>query len=271
MQTKSVLNTQSGTYVLTLNNDEVKRIAVNEGIRLDTLTEVFGNLSPEDKIIIKPSEEIKEGKTEPASSSKIINSQKNKDMKIRLNKRAMLTYVLIIMTGFCFAACNNNNKNEKAEQPVLNAIAEEATTSLPEQTSNDVLFKDKDGKTVSLKSLKGKVVFINFWATWCPPCIHEMPSINKLKQSFKGKNDIVFLMVDVDNKIEKSTAFMQKNKYDLPVYVPAGDIPPDYLGGSIPTTIILDKSGNMIARIEGGRDYTSPEIVKALNELVESN
>lgn len=76
VQTKSVLNTQSGTYVLTLNNDEVKRIAVNEGIRLDTLTEVFGNLSPEDKIIIKPSEEIKEGKTEPASSSKIINSQK---------------------------------------------------------------------------------------------------------------------------------------------------------------------------------------------------
>lgn len=64
---------------------------------------------------------------------------------------------------------------------------------------------------------------------------------------------------------------MQKNKYDLPVYVPAGDIPTDYLGGSIPTTIVLDKRGDMIARIEGGRDYTSPEIVKALNELVESN
>ncbi|MGK9118280.1 efflux RND transporter periplasmic adaptor subunit [Olivibacter jilunii] len=62
VQTKSVLNTQSGTYVLTLNNDEVKRIAVSEGVRLDTLTEVFGNLSPTDKIIMKPSEEIKEGK-----------------------------------------------------------------------------------------------------------------------------------------------------------------------------------------------------------------
>lgn len=62
VQTKSVLNTQSGTYVLTLNNDEVKRIAVSEGVRLDTLTEVFGNLSPADNIIMKPSEEIKEGK-----------------------------------------------------------------------------------------------------------------------------------------------------------------------------------------------------------------
>ncbi|CDS93181.1 efflux RND transporter periplasmic adaptor subunit [Mucilaginibacter rubeus] len=62
VQSKSVLNTQSGTYVLTLNNNEVKRIAVKEGIRLDTLTEIFGNLSPEDNIILKPSEEIKEGK-----------------------------------------------------------------------------------------------------------------------------------------------------------------------------------------------------------------
>ena len=78
-------------------------------------------------------------------------------------------------------------------------------------------------------------------------------------------------MVDVDNNIEKSTAFMEDKKYDLPVYVPASEIPSDYLGGSIPTTVILDKSGDMIAHIEGGRDYTSPEIIKALNELVESN
>lgn len=75
-------------------------------------------------------------------------------------------------------------------------------------------------------------------------------------------------MVDVDNKIEKSTAFMKKNKYDLSVYVPAGNIPPNYLGSAIPTTVILDKSGDIIARIEGGRDYTSPEIIKALNELI---
>ncbi|WP_461533710.1 efflux RND transporter periplasmic adaptor subunit [Sinomicrobium sp.] len=61
VQSKAVLNTKSGTFVLTLNDNEVKRIAVNEGIRMDTLTEVFGNLSPEDNIILKPSEEINEG------------------------------------------------------------------------------------------------------------------------------------------------------------------------------------------------------------------
>lgn len=62
VQSKSVLNTQSGTYILSLNDNEIKRISIKEGIRLDTLTEVFGNLSPEDNIILKPSEEIKEGK-----------------------------------------------------------------------------------------------------------------------------------------------------------------------------------------------------------------
>lgn len=64
VQSKSVLRTQSGTFVLTLNDNEIKRVLVNEGIRMDTLTEVFGNLSPQDRIILKPSEEIKEGKTE---------------------------------------------------------------------------------------------------------------------------------------------------------------------------------------------------------------
>ncbi|MGV3761377.1 TlpA family protein disulfide reductase [Parapedobacter sp.] len=137
--------------------------------------------------------------------------------------------------------------------------------------ASDISFKGEDGKTVSISALKGKVIFINFWATWCPPCIHEMPSINELKQSFNENDDIVFLMVDVDNKIEKSSAFMQENNYDLPVYVPVSDIPSDYLGGAIPTTVILDKRGEMVGRMEGGRDYSDPQLVSAINELVGSN
>ncbi|WP_345232876.1 TlpA disulfide reductase family protein [Olivibacter ginsenosidimutans] len=135
----------------------------------------------------------------------------------------------------------------------------------------DISFKDKNGKTVSISSLKGKVVFINFWATWCPPCIQEMPSINQLKQSFKENDNIVFLMVDVDADVEKSTAFMAENKYDLPVYIPISDIPRDYLGDAIPNTVIIGKNGDMIARMEGGRDYTRSEMVDGLKELIESD
>lgn len=179
---------------------------------------------------------------------------------------------MFIITAIALAACGNTdrNKEDKAKNDSTQmAVATGAQT--PVSTASDISFEDKGGKTVSLSALKGKVVFINFWATWCPPCIQEMPTINELKEKYKGNDDIVFLMVDVDNKMEKSTAFMEKNKYDLPVYVPASDIPSDYLGSSIPTTVILDKSGDMIARIEGGRDYTSPEIIKVVNELVESN
>ncbi|MBZ4190759.1 TlpA family protein disulfide reductase [Niabella sp. 3A5MI-3] len=179
---------------------------------------------------------------------------------------------IFIITALSLAACGNTDRNKENTAADVNApTGEVAEKEALVATTAGITFKDEAGKTVALSSLKGKVVFINFWATWCPPCIHEMPSINELKKSYKGNDDIVFLMVDVDNDIQKSTAFMKEKKYDLPVYVPASEIPSDYLGGSIPTTVILDKSGDMIARMEGGRDYNSPDIIKALNELVESN
>ncbi|HBN6702598.1 TPA: redoxin family protein [Elizabethkingia anophelis] len=190
-------------------------------------------------------------------------------MKIQFKKLAVCASLTII-TAVSLTACGNSDKN-KEDMPKNENITTEKVAELENPATSGISFKDKEGKTVSLNELKGKVVFINFWATWCPPCIQEMPSINKLKQSFKDNEEIVFLMVDVDNKMEKSTAFMAKNGYDLPVYVPAGNIPPEYLGEAIPTTVILDKSGDMIGRIEGGRDYTSPEMLKILNELVESN
>lgn len=179
----------------------------------------------------------------------------------------MFTYILVTLIGFCFTGCHSKENNKNISQTEVQTDI----TPLPEDSGNEVVFKDKNGKAISLSSLKGKVVFINFWATWCPPCIQEMPSIDKLKQSFYGKEDIIFLMVDVDNNIEKSTAFMEKKKYDLPVYVPVSNIPSDYLGGAIPTTVILDKNGNMVTRIEGGRDYTNSEIIKVLNELIDNN
>lgn len=176
---------------------------------------------------------------------------------------------LCIATTISLISCGNTDKKESRTDNV-NAATKEVVEN-GQVAVADISFKNENGKTISLRSLKGKVVFINFWATWCGPCIHEMPSINNLKQLYKGNKTIEFLMVDVDNKMAKSSAFMLQNKYDLPVFVPTGNIPSEYLGNSIPTTVILDKSGDIIARIEGGRDYMSPEIITALNELIESN
>lgn len=176
-----------------------------------------------------------------------------------------------IMATISLVACGNTDNSKESKVESGDVVTEEVQEVAEVETApaKHLSFKDKNGDVVSLSSLKGKVVFINFWATWCPPCIHELPSINELRKTFK--DDIEFVMVDVDNKIEQATAFMEENKYDLPVYTPASNIPSDYLGGAIPTTVILDKNGKMVSRIEGGRDYSAPEIVQGLTELVESH
>jgi len=131
----------------------------------------------------------------------------------------------------------------------------------------NVFFRKGDGKTVDLASLKGKVIFINFWATWCPPCIAEMPSINALYGKFKDNKNVVFLMVDVDGNYQKSDSFMKKHHYDLEVISPAGEIPPVFMQGAVPTTVILDKEGKMVYRQEGAADYNSPELVDMISQL----
>lgn len=156
-------------------------------------------------------------------------------------------------------------QNEIEEDDNLNEI------DTVKVSANDFSMQNEAGETFNTESLRGKVVFINFWATWCPPCIKEMPSIEQLKKSYDGNDNIVFLLVDVDGKMEKSKAFMQKNKFDLEVSIPDGNIPPTLLGNAIPTTIILDKNGDITGKLEGAYDYSNPEMKKALDKLVAQN
>ncbi len=188
-------------------------------------------------------------------------------MKIQFKNLIRQTGMLLVIATV-FVACGNPEKNKDQEE--VDSTSEKESVQVETPVVADVSFTGQDGQTTAVSALKGKVVFINFWATWCPPCIKELPSINKLRHGFKDNDNVVFLMVDVDGKMEESSAFMKNNNYDLPVFIPAGNIPPDYLGDAIPTTVILDKKGSIAARLEGGRDYTDPEIVKALNELVAS-
>lgn len=77
------------------------------------------------------------------------------------------------------------------------------------------------------------------------------------------------MLVAVDNKIEKASKFLNKRKLDIPLYVPNSEIPSSFLAGAIPTTVILDKSGNIDVRMEGGRDYSTPAFAEALQLLIE--
>ncbi|MEO3406042.1 TlpA disulfide reductase family protein [Mucilaginibacter sp. CAU 1740] len=121
----------------------------------------------------------------------------------------------------------------------------------------DLQFKNADGKLTSVGGFYNKVVFVNYWASWCPPCIAEMPSINQLYQKYKSSGRVMFIMVDVDNDLPKAKAFMQKNSYDLPIYTQASPVPDSLMNGTIPTTFVFDKQGNLIFKHAGVADYSS--------------
>lgn len=130
-----------------------------------------------------------------------------------------------------------------------------------------ILFRDSSGKLIALAEFKGKVVFLNFWATWCPPCRAEMKSINQLYTNLHQNPNIVFLLVDVDSDYKKAKKFMDRRKYSLPIYEPASSIPDVLFSGSLPTTVILDKDGNISFHQEGAVDFTNPKISQFMSTL----
>lgn len=151
-----------------------------------------------------------------------------------------------------------SNENEKRN--------ETATTTDP-TTPADFNLKliDRDGNTMSLEELKGKVIFMNMWATWCPPCVAEMPSIDKLHEEMG--DEVAFVMLSLDQDFEKAKAFDKRKGYNLPIYAQGSKLPAIYQSSAIPTTYVIDADGNLALTHKGMADYSDPEFKKFLNSL----
>jgi thiol-disulfide isomerase/thioredoxin len=124
----------------------------------------------------------------------------------------------------------------------------------------------KTTETINFKEFENKVVFINFWATWCPPCRAEMPMIQDLYNSYKNK--VVFIMVTNENWEKVNNYFVEKN-YDLPSYNSLSS-PPENLTktNSIPASYLIDKKGNIRISKVGAAKWNSNTITKFIDELV---
>lgn len=138
-------------------------------------------------------------------------------------------------------------------------------------TDMQASFKNINGETVSLKDLKGKVVVMNFWATWCPPCIKELPSLQKLSKELAGEKDIVFMAIEVDQDIDKAAKFMAKNKYTLALYTLDSPLPAELASESIPVTVVLAKNGDIVGKHVGMMDFGSEKLKQGLIDLTKEN
>ena len=121
------------------------------------------------------------------------------------------------------------------------------------------------GNAVNLSEYKGEVLFINFWATWCPPCVAEMPDLQMLYDAYGEK--VTFLFIARDKK-EKVSNFIIKKNYNLPVYFESGFTPKTLYSAALPSTFIIDKKGNIVVAETGSADWNAESVRILLDGLL---
>ena len=136
----------------------------------------------------------------------------------------------------------------------------------------DFSLPNLDGSMVSLADYKGKVVLLNIWATWCPPCVEEMPSMEKLHQALKEEAfEIVAVSIDASG-LKAVRPFMEKYKLSFPALIdPGGTTQSLYRTTGVPESIIIDKNGIVVEKIIGQRDWGSSEVMQYFRDLIQKS
>lgn len=124
---------------------------------------------------------------------------------------------------------------------------------------------NSDGITLKFDEFKGKVVFINLWATWCPPCIAEMPDLNKLYLDYADKVEFLFVSHEESAVVND---FIAKKGFSLPVYKPVTQYPADFETNSIPTTFVINKNGEIVISKSGVANWNSRKVRNILDILI---
>lgn len=136
------------------------------------------------------------------------------------------------------------------------------------EKASDFNLKDVKGGVFNLSSLRGRVVILNFWATWCPPCRAEMPSLNNLYREFRNIG-LEVVAVSTDRSVSPVREYLSKNPLDIKVLIDSDNrVSRQYKVFSIPTSFIIDRNGIIIERYLGEEDWTSSEIKKKVLDIL---
>jgi thiol-disulfide isomerase/thioredoxin len=169
--------------------------------------------------------------------------------------QSTIVLIAVIVTGL-FACSSSTEENETTATPQATGQTVKRDV-LPAFTMTDV-----NGNAVNLASFKGKKVFVNLWATWCPPCRAEIPSIEALASKV-NKQEAVFVMLSLDENFELAKKYATGKNLQLPVYYPAEKLPPIFNTDGIPATFIFNENGELVKQNTGADDYDT-EAYKSL-------
>ncbi len=152
--------------------------------------------------------------------------------------------------------------------PALAANTTGAITPLQQRANApDFTLTDVDGKIHRLSDYRGKVVIVNFWATWCPPCREEMPSMQKAWETLREK-DVVMLAINIGENEDTIFQFIANYPVDFPLLM---DLDSTVIGNwpvkGLPTTFIVDTQGRLAYRAIGGREWNTPDLLKLAQKL----
>ena len=180
-------------------------------------------------------------------------------MKIKLIAFLAVSFVAL-------AACSNSLQNKNPDidttlaAPSGQATAVVATDKAPQMLPSFQL-TSADGRIINLTDLKGKKVFVNLWATWCPPCRAEIPSIEKLS---KKAPDVAYVMLSLDQNFDLAKQYAKVNKMSLPIYYPASNLPQMFNTEGLPATFIFNEKGELIKTNMGAEDYNTGDYFQLL-------
>lgn len=175
-----------------------------------------------------------------------------------MKNRVLFLSVLLALTIFYWFSIQDHSHPH-------NAVIGQPASGEP---APDFTVKDEQGREVRLSDLKGKVVLVHFWATWCPPCVSEFPLLNELYGKLKN-SDFVLLAVSMDEKGKKAIdAFRKKISFDFPVYLNPDQTIADLYGSyGLPESFLIDKQGVIVRKIVGPQEWNKPSWEKKIREL----
>lgn len=178
-------------------------------------------------------------------------------------KSGCLCLLILLVVGFQ-AGCTEKDKKARSEKSASPGIGVEVGQLAP-----DFKMKNLKGGLASLSQYRGKVVLVNFWATWCEPCRAEMPSMEELYSNY-SRNDFEILAVSIDTMGEPPVRFFVEDfGFTFPVLMDDQFTVNDhYQVRVVPTTILIDRKGVIAHRVLGAKDWTDPDARLMVDKLV---